>query len=137
MTAKTSHEDKLWKLGVYLDKKTGGSIAPCGMNKGMHAFMVTLEFEERKLTIPFFTGTGIGRNFGAASVLYSMISDAAGYDQARDFEGWTREYGFDISEPDGLFDAEATYRKVEKHTAKLRVFLGDHYSKVAEILSDY
>jgi hypothetical protein len=56
-----------------------------------------------------------------ASVLDCLISDASGYDNAKDFEDWCSEYG---SDPDSR-KAEATYRLIGEQAKRLRHFLGD------------
>lgn len=54
-------------------------------------------------------------------VLDNLASDAAGYDDARDFEDWASGYGYDTDSR----KAERVYRAVEREATKLRAFLGD------------
>lgn len=56
----------------------------------------------------------------AEDVLDCIASDAAGFINARGFEDWASEYGYDTDSR----KAEATYRAVEAETIALRKLLG-------------
>lgn len=55
------------------------------------------------------------------SVLDCLASDASGYDNARDFDDWCGEFGFDTDSR----KAEACYRTCAEQAKALRHFLGD------------
>ena len=90
----------------------------------MDPWTVTLEFAGHKMTVPFYMGKGHGHKPPALEdVLDCLLSDAAGYEQARDFEDWAAEYGYDSDSR----KAEATWRAVAEQTRRLRQFLGLRY----------
>lgn len=89
---------------------------------------VTLRYQGRQMTVPFSQGSAISREPSAADVLDCLASDASGYEQARSFEEWAADYGYD---PDSR-TAERTYRAIEKQTAALRRLLGSAYDRLQE-----
>jgi hypothetical protein len=86
-------------------------------------YRVTLAYDGRQITVPFGMGPALTEEPGADDVLNCLASDAAGYENARSFEEWASEYGYDTDSR----KAEQTYKQVEAQTAKLRVFLGAQY----------
>ena len=56
-----------------------------------------------------------------ASVLDCLASDAASYDQSRDFDEWASDFGYDTDSR----KAEKTYRVCGEQSKELRHFLGD------------
>jgi hypothetical protein len=72
-----------------------------------------------QLTVRFYMGPALAREPKAEDVLDSLASDANGYENARSFEEWASEYGYD---PDSR-TAERLYREVERQTERLRRFL--------------
>ena len=93
------------------------------MGRDMTPWTVKLKMKGRQMTVPYFTGSAITREPDAASVLDCLLSDASGYDNARHFEDWASEYGYDTDSR----KAEATFRAVEAQSKRLRTFLGDLY----------
>jgi len=94
--------------------------APSDM-ANMDPWTVTLEFAGHKMAVPFYMGRGHhGKPPACEDVLDCLLADAAGYEQARDFEDWASEYGYD---PDSR-NAEAVWRAVAEQTRRLRLFLG-------------
>ena len=87
---------------------------------GMHHWRVTLKCGRKRLTVPFSQGSAHTKEPIAADVLDCMASDAAGYENARSFEEWCSEYGYD----EDSRRAEKTYKAVEQSSAKLSKFLG-------------
>jgi hypothetical protein len=78
--------------------------------------------QRRRLTVPFSMGRGHnGAAPELADVLDCLASDSAGLENARDFEDWCGEYGYDTDSR----KAERTYRTVQRQAKKLRAFLGD------------
>ena len=86
-------------------------------------YSVTLRRKRRQMTTPFGTGYGWDREPDAEDVLESLLSDASGIENARSFEDWADEYGYDTDSRKAL----ATYELTRDQTAKLRRFLGDDY----------
>jgi len=78
--------------------------------------------KRRQMTTFFSMGSGYhGREPEAAEVLDSLAFDAAGYDNAADFEDWADEYGYD---PDSR-NAERIYKLCGRAARKLAQFLGN------------
>lgn len=86
-------------------------------------YRVTLHYDGGAMTVPFGMGSALTEEPTAADVLNCLASDASGYENARTFEEWASEYGYD---PDSR-SAERTYNLVAEQTAHLRTFLGDQY----------
>jgi hypothetical protein len=89
----------------------------------------TLRMGGRRLTIIFSMGHGHGgKEPNANDILQCLALDAAGFENARDFEDWCNEYGYD----DDSRKAERIYEQVRKQARKLKTFLGDE--KYEELL---
>jgi len=80
-----------------------------------------------KMTVFFSQGPAIVHEPSIEEVLDSLASDAAGYLNARGFEDWASEYGYD---PDSR-RAEAIWKAVGKQVADLQRLLGE--SVLAEL----
>ena len=65
----------------------------------------------------------------AEDVLNCLVSDAQGLENARTFEEWCSEYGYD---PDSR-TAERIYKAVEKQVPDLKAFLGSDFQTVLEL----
>lgn len=75
----------------------------------------------KAMTVYFSMGVGLnGREPSAAEVLSSLASDAAGIQNARSFEDWCGEYGYDTDSR----KAERIFKVCEREADKLRRFLG-------------
>lgn len=94
------------------------------MGRDMTPWTVTLKMKGRQMTVPYFTGSAITSDPTAVDVLDCLLSDATGYDNARGFEDWASEYGYDTDSR----KAEDTYKVVEAQSKKLRTFLGNLYT---------
>ena len=91
-------------------------------SQNMDHWKVTLRRGRKRLTVYFSMGYAHnGKPPQADDVLDCLASDSAGHDNARDFENWAAEYGYDTDSR----KAEKIYRVVERQAAKLNVFLGD------------
>lgn len=93
-------------------------------SRGMHHYKVRLrrrlpQGARREMTVYFSMGSALCHEPTAADVIECLASDAAGYDAARGFEDWAREYGYD---PDSR-RAERTYRAVARQARRLERFL--------------
>lgn len=83
--------------------------------------------QRRALTVFYSMGAAHTREPKAAEVLDCLASDASGYEQARTFEEWCGEYGYDTDSR----KAERTYTVIGKQARKLRKFLGaNEYEKL-------
>lgn len=81
---------------------------------------VTLSRPGAKMVVPFTQGSAHTEPPTADDVLDCLASDASGYDNARDFEDWASEYGYETDSR----RAERTYRAIGEHAGQLRAFLG-------------
>lgn len=76
-------------------------------NTPNNGWRVTLKNKRgQKMTVPFYMGIGLHGAPTAAEVLESLVSDALGYRNARSFEEWAGDYGYDT-------DSRAAYRTFE------------------------
>lgn len=90
---------------------------------GTNWYRVTLAYDGRTMTVPFGMGSALTDDPGADDVLNCLASDASGYENARSFEEWAGEYGYDTDSR----KAERTYQQVKEQTEQLRRFLGDQF----------
>ncbi|MCP4307339.1 MAG: hypothetical protein GY788_21205 [bacterium] len=95
--------------------------APADWTPGTVAYKVTLRYQRRQLTVPFYQGPGICSDPNAASVVDCLISDASALDQS--FEDWADDYGYDTDSR----KAELLYRKYRKYGGGIVRLLGDDY----------
>lgn len=77
----------------------------------------------RQMTIAYSMGYAHTGEPELADVLDCLASDASGYENARDFQDWASEYGYDTDRR----KAERTYNAVKRQSRKLRNLLGDQY----------
>jgi hypothetical protein len=76
----------------------------------------------RSMTVYFSKGVGHGGvEPGAGEVLDCLASDASGVVNARGFEDWCDDYGYDHDSR----KAERTFRTIERQAASLRRLLGE------------
>jgi hypothetical protein len=99
------------------------------------AYVVRLSYEGRSLETPWRAGLGITEDPTAADVLGSLLMDASSYENARGFEDWAGDYGYDTDSR----NAEETYNAVGEATEALRQLLGDDYETAIDPpdLADY
>ena len=71
--------------------------------------------------VPFSMGNALQGPPELPDVLDCLASDAAGFDNARTFEEWASEYGYDSDSR----KAERIYNTIEEQSEDMRVFLGD------------
>jgi hypothetical protein len=83
-------------------------------------FRCVLRRGSKQLTIPFSQGLAHEQEPTAADVLSCLASDSSGIENARSFEDWCNEYGYDIDSR----KAEKTYQVCRKQREKLESFLG-------------
>jgi hypothetical protein len=95
--------------------------ARSGTATPMDHWKVTLRMGNARMTSYFSMGSGHeGKPPTAADVLDCMGSDASGLENAKGFEDWAGEYGYDTESR----KAERIYKKVQQVSYKLRQFLG-------------
>jgi hypothetical protein len=85
-----------------------------------------VESSRRQMTVYFSMGYAHNNEPTAADILDCLASDAASVDNARSFEEWAADYGYDTDSR----KAEKIFRACEAQAAKLSAFLGDEYSNL-------
>lgn len=117
-----------------------GAPGPIPENmRDMHPYTVTLTRGKHRITVPFYTGSAVkleqraSQHKVAADVLHSLVSDAQGFENARNFEDWASEYGYDVDSR----KAERIYKKLAELSPQVRDFLGEHWDEFAEAAQDY
>lgn len=90
-------------------------------SENMNNYKCVLKMGRKQLTVPFSMGFGLTREPDAKDVLDCLALDSAGYENARDFEDWCGEYGYDTDSR----KAERTYKIIGTQSIKLKKFLGD------------
>lgn len=97
-------------------------------DKNMDHWKVVLKAGKKQLTTYFSKGFGHnGEEPSVEEVLDCLVSDASGYENARSFEEWASEYGYD----EDSRKAEKIYKAVERGSKKLLKFLGkEAYDKL-------
>lgn len=88
--------------------------------KDANHFKVRLRMGRKSLTTYFSQGYGINGEPAVDDVLDCLASDASGVENARSFEEWASEYGYDTDSR----KAEKTFKTIEKQAEKLRNLLG-------------
>ncbi|MGA9884441.1 MAG: hypothetical protein WBQ34_12045 [Candidatus Acidiferrales bacterium] len=85
------------------------------------------QYSTRKLTTYFSMGYGHnGKAPTAADVLDCLASDAASIDNARSFEDWASDFGYDADSR----KAEKLFKTCEHAAKRLRSFMGDEYESL-------
>ena len=78
------------------------------------------------LTVYFSQGSAHTKPPTLVNVLDCLASDASGIDNARTFEDWANDYGYDTDSR----KAEATYRTICAQAQELKRLLGDAYGQL-------
>ena len=89
--------------------------------KDANHYKVTLRKGNRQLTTYFSQGYAINHEPTAEDVLDCLASDSSSVDNARSFEDWAGDYGYDTDSR----KAEKIYNACRKQADKLKTFLGD------------
>lgn len=86
-------------------------------------YSCTFKLDGKQMTVPFSIsmGSGLSGDPKAEDVLTCLSSDAAGFENAQDFEDWASEYGYDTDSR----KAERIFKTIETQANKLKTFLGD------------
>jgi hypothetical protein len=93
---------------------------------------ITLTFQGRSMSLKFHTGTGHRKDGrptppDIGDILSSVALDAGSVLNARDFEDWAADFGYDTDSR----KAEATYKACQEQTEELSDLLGDWLEIVA------
>ena len=87
---------------------------------GARHWRCTIRKDRRRMTVYFSRGSAISGEPSVGDVLDCLASDASGYENARGFEDWCAEYGYDTDSR----KAVKIYRTVERQASALRRMLG-------------
>ena len=113
-------------------KKGSGEPRPPFISDNSLAWTVTLTHKGLKgsepMTVPFYTGRAV-TNPTVADVLSNLLTDASGYESARNFEEWCSQYGYDSDSRKAL----ATYEAIGHNTAAIHKLLGKDYNFLATL----
>jgi hypothetical protein len=91
-----------------------------------HPYRVTLDYDGRSMTTPFYTGSGWTKEPDVDDVMECLASDASSVVNSRGFEEWADDLGFD---PDSR-KAERSYHQAKRQTDDLRELLGDDFDRI-------
>ena len=80
-----------------------------------------LTMGRKQMTVYFSQGYGVSHEPEVVDVLNCLADDSAGVSNARSFEEWAEEYGYDTDSR----KAEKTYNVCVKQAARLLSFLGE------------
>jgi hypothetical protein len=92
----------------------------------------TLRYGKKQLTTPFYTGMAISEP-SEDDILSSLLLDKSCYDNARHFEDFANELGYDTDSR----KAEKIYNACGKTSKKLKKFLGDDLPEFKEKYENY
>lgn len=101
--------------------RDGTHDIPEWVQAGSNSYDVTMIYQGRRMTVPFFMGPGCDEGPDAEGVMYCLMSDASSADQ--NFEGWRADLGLDS---DSRND-ERIYKACQKIQAKLKRLLGGDF----------
>ncbi len=88
---------------------------------------VKLRYGKTSLTVPFWQGSAHEKPPTAADVISCLLSDTVNVENARDFEEWARDLGFDTDSR----KAKKTYNQCERIGRRVRALLGDDFDRLA------
>jgi hypothetical protein len=91
---------------------------------------VTLRYQGRRMTVPFFTDSAKIKPPTAARVLYCLASDATANSQS--FEDWASDFGYDTDSR----KVERVYKLCVQNGRKLRNLLQTDFDKIIAITAD-
>jgi hypothetical protein len=109
-------------------KPTDANPAIFDMGPGARHWRVTLRRGRSSMTVPFSQGPAHTHPPDAVDVLSCLASDASGFDDARSFEEWADNYGYDTDSR----KVERTYRAVQRQTERLRAWAGPAYDDLLD-----
>lgn len=86
-------------------------------------YTVTISYDGNSMSVPYSMGLGLSGSPEIEDVLDCLASDASGIENARNFEDWAAEYGYDRDSR----KAEKTYNQCKKQSRELNELLGRLY----------
>jgi hypothetical protein len=109
-------ENKIRMTAARVDRNPNMSDMPAGSSHWKCVF-----FRGRsRMTVYFSMGPAHSREPEVADVLDCLASDASGIENARSFEDWASEYGYDADSR----KAKKIYKACVKQSEKLKKFIG-------------
>lgn len=94
-------------------------------NDSAFHWKVVLKRGRKKMQLYWSAGSGVPDAPKAPEILDNLASDASSFENARNFEDWAGEYGYDTDSR----KAEKIYRTVGEQAKKLKELLGDELYK--------
>lgn len=117
-----SIQDFINKLGIKIQSEYASSNPNMADDKWKaNHYKVVMHRGKKQMTIYYSKSLALSGEPEADEVLDSMASDAAGFENARDFEDWCGEYGYDTDSR----KAERIFKTVERQAQALQKFLGE------------
>jgi hypothetical protein len=96
-------------------------------------YTVTLHAFGKRLTTPYYMGSGLNGEPKVADVLGCLLSDASSVASARSFEDWAYDLGYDLDSR----RAEKIYWACEQSAGNLEWLLGENLAELTEAAQDY
>lgn len=94
-------------------------------NDSAFHYKVTLRKGPKRMLVYWSAGSGVPEPPKVDEILDNIAADAASFENARSFEDWAGEYGYDTDSR----KAEKIYRTVGDQAKKLKQLLGDELYK--------
>jgi hypothetical protein len=110
---------------VKIESTYGAVELPEGWARDAHPYKVTLRYQGRRLTVPFFMGSAHTSEPSAADVISCLCSDARSGEQS--FEDFAGEFGYDVDSR----KAEKTWRQCVATGPRVRRLLGADFEAFA------
>jgi hypothetical protein len=99
--------------------------------KKAHPYTVTLKYDKRQMTVPFFMGPALTHEPTDKDVLPCLIADYSVIDES--FEDFCMNFGYDSDSR----KAEKIYNQCKKNGKKLEKLFGPDLVKVTDYYSEY
>lgn len=110
-----------------------GAVEPKNeWQQSAHPYKVTLKYEDRQMTIPFFMGRALTHEPTDEDVLPCLLSDYQTTQYADSFEDWAEALGYNTDSR----EAESIYKQVLRQSEKLQKFLGSDFEEIAKRYED-
>lgn len=116
------------KHGIEIEYHYGANSPPPDSDwKPASSWSVTLTHKGESLVTDFFGGALVMDPM-TAGVLHCLISDTTSVDNARSFEEWANNFGYDTDSR----KAEAIFRSCGEMAVEVHEFLGDLFDEFAK-----
>lgn len=127
METMTSYDELIADAGLTMTATPTDTNPYMDADTGMSHWRCTIRRGRLSTTVVFSMGSAFtGRQPELDEVLDCLASDASGHANARDFEDWAADYGYDIDSR----KAERTYRAIGRQTEGLRRVMGDLFDRL-------